>query len=274
MFVRFFLILLALCSACPGGTIDPVVSDEKYVSYGGLHECVVPIYGNCECGMEGGKPHKFAASAVVVGRKWVVTAAHVVAKSSGVKVRVRGKEHAMRRVIVNSGFKQETMGRYDIAMCESEEDMHLDFYPALYEGDGESGKVASICGYGITGTFSTGAVRGDGKKRAGSNTIDRAENHVLFCSVVGGKKTEMEFLIAPGDSGGGMFIDQKLAGINSFVSASDGKSNSDYGDECAFTRVSLFAPWMRACMNGEERTSLIDDGVDVVLNPERGAPSE
>jgi secreted trypsin-like serine protease len=236
---------------------------------------VVPIYGNCESGMQDGKPHQFSASAVVIGRRWVVTAAHVVSKTSGVRVRVRGAEHAMKRVIVNRMFKEENLGRYDIALCESEDDMALDFYPGLYEGSDESGKVASICGYGSTGTFSSGAVRSDGRKRAGSNKVDRAERHVLVCSTGSGAKTELEFVIAPGDSGGGMFIDQKLAGINSFVSAVDGKSNSDYGDECAHTRISLFVPWIRACMNGEEiETSVADGGSDVVLDPERGPPAE
>ena len=51
-------------------------------------------------------------------------------------------------------------------------------------------------------------------------------------------------MIGSGDSGGGLFLDGKLAGINSFVMAADGKTNSDYGDECAHTRISTYKKWI------------------------------
>jgi secreted trypsin-like serine protease len=70
------------------------------------------------------------------------------------------------------------------------------------------------------------------------------ERSCLICSISGGKKTELEFLIASGDSGGGLFLDGKLAGINSFVSAEDGKTNSSYGDESGHTRISLYREWI------------------------------
>ena len=244
-------------SVCLGGTIDPSVSDDKYIAYGDQHECVVPIFGKCGCS-EAEKGHSFAASAVVISKRWVVTAAHVVNGTSNVKVRVRGREHAMKRVLINKHFREDKVGLYDIAMCESEDDMDLDFYPELYVGKDEKGKVASICGYGMTGTFGTGAKSSDKKKRAGSNMVDECHRHVIACSISPANKTEMEFLIASGDSGGGLFIDQKLAGINSFVAAVDGSPNSDYGDESNHTRVSLFVPWIKANMRGEESSGEVE----------------
>ena len=250
MFKGLFAFLMISCS-CLAGTISPGVPDERYLAYGGDYECVVQIYGQCECGKQK-SAHMLSASAVVVDRRWLVTAAHVVHKSSGVRVKVRDAEHRIRRVVVNKFFEEDMLGRYDIALCESEDDMVLDFYPKIYEGSSEVGKTAGICGFGSTGTFSTGAVKSDGRRRAGSNVVQRSENHVLVCSVTDPRTTNLEFMIAPGDSGGGLFIDQKLAGINSFVSATDGKSNSDYGDECCHTRVSLFANWIKAHIRGEE----------------------
>lgn len=243
---------LILTSACHAGTIDPGVPDQRYIEYGEQHECVVPIYGDCNCGEHDNKPHKLSASAVVIGKRWIVTAAHVVKTATNVRVVVRGKDHPMKRMIVNKRFKEEELGVNDIALGESESDMVLDFYPELYESDDEVGKVASMSGYGVTGNFSTGVSSSDGKKRAGSNVIDRVENHVMVCTVEGPRKTSLEYMIAPGDSGGGMFIDKKLAGINSFVSADDGKPNSDYGDECCHTRISVFAPWIKAHMEGRD----------------------
>jgi hypothetical protein len=244
------LIVLLAAGACYGGTRDPSVPDEKYVEYGSKYECVVPIYGECVCGK--GKYHEFHASAVVISPRWVVTAAHVVHGQPGAKVKVRGKEFVLKRVIVNRHFDESRLGMYDIAMGETEGDMGLDFYPKLYEERNEAGKTAGICGYGITGTFSTGATLSDGKKRAGSNVVCRIENHVMVCSATDAKRTNMEFMISHGDSGGGLFIDQRLAGINSFVSAADKNPNSSYGDECHHTRISLFLPWIEGCMKGEE----------------------
>lgn len=244
------LIVLLTAGVCYGGTRDPSVPDQRYVEYGEKHECVVPIYGDCDCG--NGRPHQFAASAVVISPRWVLTAAHVVKDKSSVKVRVRGREFSLKKVVANKHFKENMLGLYDIAMGESEENMELDFYPKLYDGRDEGGKIASICGYGITGTFNTGANLSDDKKRAGSNIVCRTMGHVMVCSATDPLRTNMEFMIAHGDSGGGLFIDQKLAGINSFVSAADKNPNSSYGDECHHTRISLFIPWIESCMRGEE----------------------
>lgn len=251
MFGKVILLLLSCATICAAGTIDPSVPDDRYLSYGAQHECVVPIYGKCECDKQK-EPHDFHASAVVLSPRWVVTAAHVLKKTSGIKVKVKDKEHSAKRVIVNGRYEEALLGKYDIALCEFSDDMEISFYPELYDSDDEVGKVAGICGYGATGSFDTGWTRSDGRKRAGSNLISGSYNHVLLCSPRGGRRTSLEFLIAPGDSGGGMFVDGKLAGINSFVMTGDGKSNSDWGDEAGHTRVSLFAPWIRAHMRGEE----------------------
>jgi hypothetical protein len=250
MIRRTLLILVLAAGACYGGTRDPSVPDAKYVEYGRKYECVVPIYGECACG--NGKYHEFRASAVVISPRWVVTAAHVLHGQRGAKVKVRDREFALRRIVVNRHFKENRLGMYDIAVAETEEDMGLDFYPALYRERDEAGKVAGICGYGLTGTFASGATVSDNTKRAGSNVVCRIEDHVMVCSVTDPRKTKMEFMIAHGDSGGGLFIDGKLAGINSFVSAADKNPNSSYGDECHHTRVSIFVPWIEACMLGEE----------------------
>jgi hypothetical protein len=41
-----------------------------------------------------------------------------------------------------------------------------------------------------------------------------------------------------------MLIGNKLAGINSFLLAKDKKPDGTYGDESAFTRVSIYAGWV------------------------------
>ena len=61
--------------------------------------------------------------------------------------------------------------------------------------------------------------------------------------------TELEFLISHGDSGGGLFIDGQLAGINSSVLSKDGKTDSNYGDESCHTRISRYKDWLDDVMN-------------------------
>lgn len=241
------LIVAIATSFSHSGTIDPSVPDSRYVEYGKKFIHVVKIKGICNC-KKRDREHEFHASAVIISPHWVVTAAHVVSSADDMAILVGGRECKISKVKIHKDFDKDKMGHNDIALCYSDEDFGMDFYPELYTESDEVGKIASICGYGMTGSFSTGAVKSDDLKRAGSNIVDRIEMKCLICNNLGGRKTELEFMIASGDSGGGLFIDGKLAGINSFVMADDGKPNSDYGDECAHTRVSLYADWMKETM--------------------------
>lgn len=222
------------------GTIDPRTPDQKHIEYGGKFKNAVRIKGLCSC--EDKKQHEFLATAVVIKPNWALTAAHVVKNSSDIKI-VIGDNSYNVLPLVHEEFEEKNFGHNDIALCYSEKDFGLDFYPELYEKDDEQGKIASLSGYGATGTFSTGVIKSDGMKRGGSNTINRTERKVLICTL-DDPRTELEFLIAHGDSGGPLFIGNKVAGIHTFVMADDGKPNSDYGDESGHTRVSLYVDWI------------------------------
>jgi len=241
------LMIVLATSFSYSGTIDPSVPDSKHVEYGKQFVHVVKIKGVCNC-KKRDMEHNFHASAVIISPHWAVTAAHVVSSADDVIIVEGGKEYKISDIKIHKDFDKDKVGHNDIALCRSEEDFGMDFYPEMYVGDDEAGKIAAMCGYGITGTFSTGAVKSDDLKRAGSNMIERTERNCLVCNNLGGRRTELEFMIASGDSGGGLFIDGKLAGINSFVMADDGRPNSDYGDECAHTRVSLYADWIKETM--------------------------
>lgn len=238
--------MIVFSAMCRAGTIDPSSSDEKHLEYAEGFSCVVLIEGKCNCG----KDHDFHGSAVVIAPRWVLTAAHVVQDIEKLWVSAEGRKIEIDKKFVNESFDKKKMGVADIALCRLSEDLVLDFYPELYAESDEVGKTVSMGGYGATGTFSTGFTKSDKRKRAGSNIVARAEKDVIFCHL-SDRKTSMEMIIAPGDSGGGLFIGNKLAGINSFVSASDGNTNSGYGDEGAHTRVSKFVPWVREKMGND-----------------------
>ena len=98
------------------------------------------------------------------------------------------------------------------------------------------------------GTFESGVIKSDNKRRGGSNKIAYIDKQLLMCDIShkGSKNcTSLEFLIGSGDSGGGLFIDGKLAGINSCVVATDRRPNSSYTDESGHTRVSQFLEWIK-----------------------------
>jgi len=80
----------------------------------------------------------------------------------------------------------------------------------------------------------------------------------------------MEGLVAPGDSGGPLLIDGKVAGINSFITAfypPDGdhlppdqdptlSENASYSDVAGYLRVSMFNDWIDNVIGVPEPTSL------------------
>lgn len=236
-----------------GGTIDPNVPDHKYLEYGAKFTFVGQFCGLDKNGKLG------VGSCVAIRPKVVLTAGHVVDDLITSHVHLNGKEINVIKIITCDEYVNRQLdvifggfGRGDIAICFLDTDAGLPFYPELYEKQDEIGKLVSIAGYGLTGTFSTGAKKSDGKRRAGSNYIDSITEDVLVVtpSVVN-NKTALEYMIASGDSGGGLFIDNKLAGINSCVMHTRAKDPKvpvllgKYGHEGCHTRVSVHAPWIK-----------------------------
>lgn len=249
--IKSIIIILSLFISVQsqGGTIDPNTPDSKYIEYGKKFECVMKI-----CGIYNDET-KFCASCVVINKHWVLTAAHVVENSNIVLIKdEKGNEYPISRAYIHSEFDSEKFGLNDIALCYSEKPIELDFYPELYSEKNEEGKICAIGGYGITGNFLTGSRMSDGRRRGGANRIDRIENQLLICSPSRRNENfvQMEFMIGSGDSGGGLFIDKKLAGINSCVMAADKKPDSTYGDESGHTRISDHKEWIESTIRTYE----------------------
>jgi len=242
--MRHFLLSLILFIASLGilqaGTIDPRVSDQKYIEYGKQHECVVEINGI----VEDQPKARYRASAVLIKPRIALTAAHVVKSAKDCYITLNGEKIHILASIMLEKYKHEDMGPYDIAICYLEKEAKLDFYPSLYDKDDEVGKTCSIAGFGFTGTFDKGISKHDNNKRAGSNKIDGLANGMLLCSVNKPPKTALEFMICSGDSGGGLFIDNKLAGINSCIMTNDGKLDANYNEESLHTRISIHKEWI------------------------------
>lgn len=250
MIIKFIVILLCFFIASfnnknMAGTIDPNTQDTKYIEYAQNFHYVLKLEGKSD------KDEKVCASCVAINEEWIITAAHVIKEMPKCHVIYEEKIIPIKIIIVHGDFQNNGFGVGDIALCKLSNKLNLSFYPQLYENQDEIGKVCSISGFGITGNFITGSQKGDGKKRSGSNIIDTIYQDLLICSPssTNESKTSLEFLIAHGDSGGGLFIDNKLAGINSCVLASDGNPNSSYKDESGHTRISKYIEWIKKHIN-------------------------
>lgn len=237
------------------GTIDPLTPDSKYIEYAKDFHCLYKVCGTYKDGT------LFCASAVAINKNWALTAAHVVKNSRICIISKEEKAHLVKDTYVHKDFDESKFGIADIALLYIEDDFELDFYPPLYEDSDEVGKVCSIGGYGMHGNFLTGANKHDDKARAGSNIIDSIQSDLLLCSPSkDNTKTSLEYIICTGDSGGGLFIGNKLAGINSCVLADKGKKpNSSYGNDGCHTRVSKFVPWIKEIMENHKSKKPVDN---------------
>lgn len=229
---------LAACIAA-AGTIPPSGDDAKYVEYGDQFPFVAKI--SCVSKATG---HTQLASCTLIGPRHCVTAAHVVHGTHSWAVSVNGVSVPLEVVVVHEEFSGDKIGCCDVAVGRSSKDFGLDWYPSLYSETDEPGLVSSQAGYGMTGTFASGATRSDGKRRAGSNVIDKIDNGMLVCSNSGGRVTSLEYLICPGDSGGGLFIGNELAGVHSFIAVEKRSPSGRFGEESYHTRISQHREWI------------------------------
>ncbi|WP_353208320.1 trypsin-like serine protease [Sphingorhabdus sp.] len=255
IFLLWFVLALA-DAATLAGTRDPETPDEKYLEFGKKFPFVRRIRAQERAPKDPKAIHVFYGSAVMIKPHWVITAAHVLIDVDQPTIlgdELDPVEYPIQHTISHPLFDDGKNGFYDLALCYSEKNLGLDFYPELYTETDELGKAATLAGFGFQGTFHTGMTEQDHKRRAGSNKISSLERSVLVCDPSKNNKTALEFLITPGDSGGGLFIGNKLAGIHSFLMAADGKPNGTYTDESAHTRVSLYANWVESQIEQYER---------------------
>lgn len=237
--LAFFLIIYG--SASFSGTIDPNTPDEKYLEYGSKFPYVGLLIGRQQ------DDTPFYGSAVAHQDNIIITAAHLFEDYKKCVVVINNKKIDIVKIIIHKDFNSNIFGKHDIAVCLLSDRIGLDWYPDLYEDKNEIGALCSMSGFGSTGNFITGVNKYKIERRAGSNFIDDAGDSIIFCSPsMSHKKTELEFLIAPGDSGGGLFIGNKLAGIHSgLIENKTEKKKAKYGAVSAHTRVSVYNQWIK-----------------------------
>jgi hypothetical protein len=241
------IFLLCWASSAFAGTTDDAIPDARYLEYGrDFAPYTAKIIGTLP---DGTMP---CGSCVLIADHWALTAAHVVEGYAKAIVHTANGIRRVERIFAHREYQDGNYGWHDIALVRVAEPFGLRSYPPLSSGEEAIGDTVSVAGYGLTGRLSTGHTHGDGALRAGTGKIVRFEHGLIVLPAMRGG-SPLPLCITPGDSGGPLFVHQRLAGINSFtMKTADGtRTRSRAGEESAHTRVSLYHDWYHEVM-GEE----------------------
>ncbi len=217
----------------------------------------------------------YLASGTLIADNWVLTAGHVVAGTTSMDFTIGGQTISGTQFIPHPKWNGDLLTGYDIGLVKLASSVSGVAPATLYTGSNELGNNSVAVGYGLTGTGLTGATTYDGQKRGGENALDafyrshprKAPRIILtdFDNPLNAGDNQygsaiplgLEYLIAPGDSGGGLFFDipgdglgPLLAGVHSFIGSFDGETNADYGDIAGHIRVSQFGNWISDIISG------------------------
>lgn len=269
--IRTLLVSIAMVHAvgATAGTIRDDIDPAIHLALGDLP--VFDSVGLLEGTFAGGGG--FGCSGTLVGSSWAVTAAHCVDEAASLEFTVGGETYTADGWGAHPGWLRDNplnliIGN-DIGMIHLANPVTNVTPAERYRGSNEVGMLGFNVGFGNTGTGTSGAVTQDGQKRAGANVLDTyffgdAEtSRVVLAdfdnpndpgnSFTGSPEAlPIEYLIAPGDSGGGLFVPVEgeflLAGVHSFVLGLDLTPDSDYGDIAGSTRVSRYNDWIDAVL--------------------------
>ena len=157
----------------------------------------------------------------------------------------------IKKIYVPKKFNLNKISYYDIAVCVLDSPASPKPCEISYAKPRPNTQV-TIAGFGMLGNFDTGAQKlNDNRLRAGFNRIDGYQNQ---CMILSAKRnsymTSAEYLIVGGDSGGGVFLDNKLVAINSYISAKNSRHpNGMWNEESGHTCLYFVHDWINTILD-------------------------
>lgn len=238
----FFIFTLSVSCAF-SGTIRHDVPEIQYLNFGKRFFCVKKIVGVKN--IEGNKVYS-VGTCVILNNNWIITCAHITEEQPDyIVVMINDKAHLLDEFIVHKNYDSKKI-QADLGLGFCKKGFGDVNGAKLYEEKLKLNDYCGLAGYGQHGKMSIGVNGYDGKLRAGTNRIDSffKKDMVIINASEDITKTQLEFLPNVGDSGGGLFVKGKLAGITSLVLSKDKKSDSSYGDEAAFVQIYPYIEWI------------------------------
>jgi secreted trypsin-like serine protease len=223
-----------------------------------------------------------SCSCTLIAPNWILVAAHCVDNNalapSAYTITLGGVTRTGAQKVLHPGWTGGLAAGTDIALVRLNASITTVAPMPINDRFDDVGRMGTHVGRGRTGTGLTGHTTSDGLFRAGTNMQDVTGAIFGWSSAIlladfdnpndpadnwfgSATPTALEAGLAPGDSGGALFIDfgfgPTLAGVHSFITSQDGNTNMDYGDASGSTRVASHFSWIVSVTGIPEPSTLL-----------------